>query len=292
MKCPICGQENYKKKFIVDKFEIVKCNGCGLVSVNNRPSFDEIMVLYNESYFNNKTHNVGYLNYNATEKSLRINFKKRAEEILKCWRNPNFDLLDIGASTGYFVSECNKLGINAEGIEVSGEAVDFASNQLGLNIVRSALEEFESNKKYDVITAWDVVEHSAYPDKFFKKVNSLLKIKGMFLFTTGDIESMISKISGRKWHLFNLPDHLFFYSPKTIKRILEINGFQVKSIKYPWNYYNLGYLIERFLKKFLGFKNSEWIKKLAYNNTTKNIILPFNLFDIMEVKAAKKYEKK
>lgn len=286
--CPICNSKKHKQRSVVDNFRVIKCLNCGLVRIDHGFSFGEIKSLYQNNYFENPDYSVGYIDYVATEQSLRMNFRKRAREIIKSANNKDFSLLDVGTSTGFFVSECLKLGIKTEGIEVSQEAVKFARQNLKLDVHKTTLEEFNNRKKYNVISAWDVIEHSAYPNKFLKKVSSFLYDDGKFYFTTGDIDSLCARISGRRWHLFNLPDHLFFYSKKTIARLLDKNGLRVKSISYPWNYYELGYLIERFLKKIIGIKNVKVIRFLSYNKVTRKIIIPFNLFDIMKIEAVSK----
>lgn len=288
MKCPVCGNKNYRLRFCIDKFNVIECGKCKLNRIEHNFSFDDIKSLYSSGYFNNKMCDVGYLNYEDAEKFMRINFKKRISRIIKNRKKDKFRLLDVGASTGYFLSECINVGIDSDGIEVSVEAIEFANRKFGITIEKTTVEEFVSEKQYDAITAWDVIEHSAYPDRFLKKINTLLKDNGKLYLTTGDVGSFVSRIFGKRWHLYNLPEHLFFYSKETIRRLLENSGFQVISIKYPWNYYSFGYLLERLLKKFLGVKDVKIIKIIAYNKLTKNIILPFNLFDIMEVEAIKK----
>ena len=288
MNCPICNSKKNKRKYKIEKFIIIECPKCGLIRMDHDFSFNKVKELYKKQYFNNPVFSVGYIDYAATERSLRLNFLKRAKRISRSVGETQITLLDVGTSTGYFISECSKFGINAEGIELSEEAVDFARSKLKLTVFKSALEDFRGKKQYDVISAWDVIEHSSDPNKFLKKVDSLLSKNGKFFFTTGDVQSLCSRISGKKWHLFNLPDHLFFYSKETIIKLLEKNNFIVKSITYPWNYYELGYLIERFLKKNVGLKNVKLIKFLAYNFVSRNFIIPFNLFDIMEIEAIKK----
>lgn len=288
MSCTICGSKTIKQKFRIGKFKINECETCHLVMLDHNFSFAKVKELYKKKYFSNPDYDIGYIDYGAVEKSLRINFAKRAKKIKKSIPKKFLNLLDVGTSTGYFLSECRELGISGEGIEISEEASEFAKKQLKLKVHKSALEDFCYTKKFDVITAWDVIEHSAYPRKFLKKIYSLLKKDGHFFFTTGDISSMCSKLSGHRWHLFNLPDHLFFYSQKTISQLLENEGFRVKSITYPWNWYELGYIIERLLKKVVGLKNVKLIKLLSYNVITRKIIVPVNLFDIMEVEVIKK----
>ncbi|OQA35719.1 MAG: bifunctional 3-demethylubiquinone-9 3-methyltransferase/ 2-octaprenyl-6-hydroxy phenol methylase [Parcubacteria group bacterium ADurb.Bin326] len=288
MNCPICSSKQNKRKYKIEKFVVIECPKCGLIRLDHDFSFDKVKKLYKKQYFNNPVFSIGYIDYAATERSLRLNFLKRAKRISRSVGEKQIRLLDVGTSTGYFISECSKLNIIAEGIELSEEAVDFARSRLKLTVFKSALEDFRGKKQYDVISAWDVIEHSSDPNKFLKKVNSLLVENGKFFFTTGDVQSVCSKLSGKRWHLFNLPDHLFFYSKGTITKLLKKNKFVVKSITYPWNYYELGYLIERFLKKVVGLKNVKLIKFLAYNFISRNIIIPFNLFDIMEVEAIKK----
>ena len=283
--CPICDSKHYVKKYKIMGYNLLQCSECGVILLEHGLSFLQIKRIYKKHYFNNKNSLVGYIDYFSIQKGLEQTFKNRLKAI-QILKNPT-NLLDVGTSTGIFLKVCNDVGINAQGIELSDEAVKYARNTLGVSVTHTSLEEFVSNEKFDTITSWDVVEHIYSPNSFFDKVYELLADGGYFVFTTGNIESLVAKISGKRWHLFNLPDHIFFYSEKTIARLLNKHKFKVIRISYPHSVYNLSYLLERFMKTVLRVNNPKLIYSLAYNQIFRNLVIPFNLFDIMQVVAVK-----
>jgi len=283
--CPICDSKRYIKKYKIMGYNLLQCCECGVILLEHGMDFSQIKRIYKKNYFNNINSLVGYIDYFSIQKGLERTFENRLKTI-QILRNPT-NLLDVGTSTGMFLKVCNAGGIKAQGIELSAEAVKYARNTLGVTVTHTSLEEFVSNEKFDVITSWDVIEHIYSPNPFLGKVHELLNDGGYFVFTTGNIESLVAKISGKRWHLFNLPDHIFFYSEKTITRLLSKHKFKVIRISYPHSVYNLSYLLERFMKTVLRMSNPKLIHNLAYNQIFKNLVIPFNLFDIMQVVAVK-----
>ena len=286
LKCPICFQTKLPVKYTINNYEIVQCENCKLVMLNQKLKFEEVVNLYKNNYFNSDTDGSGYLSYNTMEKALRKNFKKRVKKII-AQTGRNIDLLDVGAGQGFFVDECLKEGIRAEGLEISKEALIYSRKELKIKMYEGTIEEFKPSKKYDVITLWDVIEHVYEPNRFLKIINASLKENGFIFLSTGDIDSLLAKISGPKWHLFNLPEHAYFYSKKTIKKLLNKNNFRILSIEYPYFRYTLGYILERSLKKILKIKNMERFKKVINLKIFRGITIPINFFDIMELKAKK-----
>ena len=286
LKCPICLQKKLPVKYIIDNYEILQCENCKLVMLKKKLKFKEVIDLYKNNYFNNYTNNSGYSSYHSMEKSLRKNFKKRVKKIIS-QMGKNINLLDVGAGYGFFVDECLKENIRAEGLEISKEALIYSRKKLKIKMHEGIIEEFKPSKKYDVITLWDVIEHIYDPNRFLKIINNSLRKNGFIFLSTGDIDSLLAKISGSKWHLFNLPEHSYFYSKKTIEKILNKNGFQVLSVKYPCSRYTLGYILERIFKKILRVKNIKKYKKIMNLKIFRTITIPLNFYDIMELKAKK-----
>lgn len=286
IECPICFQKKFSVKYTINNYQIVQCDNCKLVMLNQKLKFEEVVDLYKNNYFNGNANGSGYFNYNTMEKSLRKNFRKRVKKII-AQTGRNISLLDVGAGQGFFVDECLKEGIKAEGLEISKEALIYTEKELKIKMYAGTIEDFKPSKKYDVITLWDVIEHVYEPNRFLKIINESLKDNGFIFLSTGDIDSFVAKISGSAWHLFNLPEHAYFYSKKTINKLLNKNDFRVLSVEYPYFRYTLSYVIERGLKKILAIKNLEKFKKLISLKIFGKITIPVNFFDIMELKAKK-----
>lgn len=107
---------------------------------------------------------------------------------------------------------------NYTGLELDKSAVDFSNNYFQINSFQNvSFEEFESEKEaYDLILAFEVLEHIENPSKTAKKIHSLLKEDGIFIGT--------SPFPFRKNILWD-KTHLSVLHPENWKRIFEYNGF-------------------------------------------------------------------
>jgi 2-polyprenyl-3-methyl-5-hydroxy-6-metoxy-1,4-benzoquinol methylase len=65
---------------------------------------------------------------------------------------------------------------------------------------------------FDLVTAWDVLEHIPRLDEYVKTVNFILKKDGLFFCTLPNISSFIARISGSKWNSLLL-EHLWYFDP-------------------------------------------------------------------------------
>src|SRR4029450_5031425 len=61
-----------------------------------------------------------------------------------------------------------------------------------------------------------------------------------------------ARLSGSHWHLFNLPEHLFFFSPRSLELLLNQAGCAVQSVAREVNWVPVSYLVERLAKPLGG----------------------------------------
>jgi hypothetical protein len=97
--------------------------------------------------------------------------------------------------------------------------------------------------------------------------------------TTGDVGSMLARLSGRRWHLYNFPEHFYFHTSRSVRRLLENAGFGVRALRREAMVVSAAYALERVSKTLLGGRGRTGVRALA------RVWLPLNLGDVITVYA-------
>lgn len=217
------------------KDQIVKCKNCGLIYVNPRIKPDKIIEGYSEG-----TDERFVSQADSREKTFARTLQLIEKQV------PVGKVLDIGTAGGSFLAAAKKRGWQVAGIEPNKWLCEWGRKNYGIDIKQGTLENnpFEP-KSFDIVTLWDVLEHVPNPTDTLTRINKLLKLGGTLVINYPDIGSSVAKLMGRKW-VFVLTVHLFYFTPTTIKKILEKCGFEVTILKKHWQTLQLGYLATRF----------------------------------------------
>jgi SAM-dependent methyltransferase len=274
--CTVCGGRSLHE-FYKQGLEIRKCQECGLAFWRAEDDFEPERI-YDHDYFASANSASGYDDYGVQEAVMRRNFARRLRSIEGSGR-----LLDIGAAYGFGVSEAERLGWAATGLEVSASAARHASDRTAVRVVRGSGTRLPfRTSSFDAVAMWDVLEHLADPHGAVGEAARVLRTGGQLVLTTGDRESFVARISGRRWHLYTLPEHLFFYSRKSLAILLARHGLEVESIRAEASHYTLGYLVERLRKVLLGRRATRPARWPG-----AELPIPVNLFDIVTVHAVR-----
>ncbi len=155
-------------------------------------------------------------------------------------------LLDIGCATGDFLSVARNF-YDVEGLELSAWSAHIAQER-GFAIHTCTLSEMQGSGLYDIITLWGVVEHFESPRSEIGHISRLLKPGGIVCLWTGDIDSWIAKLLGKRWWYIQ-GQHIQFFSRKSLCRLFADYGFELASLeKYPFttNYRSLNKSLRRY----------------------------------------------
>lgn len=234
--------------------------------------------LYTKDYFVSSRVATGYADYHRLSRALERNAARRLlglERIVRGRRS----LLDIGCGTGEFLHVASRRGWDCTGVEISAYAAEYARTQYGVRVHTGPLEpNLFPERTFSVVSLWDVIEHLPDPAATLALCARLLRPRGILTLSTGDVESLCARLSGRHWHLFNLPEHVFFFSARSIRILLRRTGFASPTIEYRANYYPVGYLLERLYKTVV--RPGRPVPRFV-----ASWLLPCNLFDIMQITA-------
>ncbi len=238
MKCPICNSFNTKVIFkdypgFVEesKFEINRCVSCDSHFINSEENISE---LYNTIYSTSNT--FGYDRYFKYALLVKEK-KKRALEFLAYYESTyypvynllkdesNLDILEIGCGYGYLTYSLLMKGFNVTGIDIADNAIKKAKENFGNHFICTDVKEYKklNTKKFDLIIATEVIEHTTDPIEFLKDCVLLLKEEGKIIITTPDKD--YSK-QDSIWLTDLPPIHLTWIGKKGIEKLADQVGMK------------------------------------------------------------------
>lgn len=228
--CHVCGEAaKIHLAFHKGAYAIVRCESCGLVYTNEIPSPAELDAIYGEAFFR-----VGQKFAAGPGSVGLINAADRVSRLLTLPAVGRTTWLDVGCATGDFLEAATGAGIaEARGIELSAFAVEKARAR-GFAVVQSDFAGAQvSPESCDVVTMWDYIEHVPDPAASLRKAFVALRSGGYLALSTGDVSSLVARLTGRFWHLMIPPRHLYFFTPATLARLLTSAGFVGVGIERP-----------------------------------------------------------
>lgn len=140
-------------------------------------------------------------------------------------------ILDIGAGYGFFLEIARQRGWEVYGVELTDEAVDYCKSK-GITMYKGELHEVNLEpEKFDVIISIEVIEHINNPNEYLKEAHKLLRKGGEFYVTTPNFDSLLRYRLKEKYNVIEYPNHLCYYTRKTLRKLFETNNFTTKSIR-------------------------------------------------------------
>ena len=273
--CPICKQITQKiaYKRITPKGNLAKCAVCDIYFVWPKASLPGGEV-YNEDYYNAWA--IKELGSDGLFSMKKVTFD-RLFDAIKISR-PGSSILDIGCAMGHLLEAAKEKCFDPYGIEISQYSADIARQKIGHDrIWVGDITKMElPDKKFDVITAVDLIEHTYDTGLFFTICGKLLKDNGYLLMVTPDIDSFSRKLTGKLWHNFN-EQHVLFFSREAAFNLLNRYGFKVIKIdnfKKAVNFIYLKSVLRFYGRRILVFILSVVGFLLPKRLKRKNFLIP------------------
>ena len=238
IQCVVCQKNDFQFVYkgydrlhsIHDEFHIIQCCHCKSHTVFPRLSQEESKKYYPDDY---SCYTIAIEDIKSDFKRIDklIHRKKLCNQVIKRSKVKNGRILDIGCATGNFLYGMKNLGWDCYGVEPSEYAATYAKNRFNLNIFNGYFEKADfPNNYFDVITLWDVLEHTSDPNELLKKIKGLLKSDGVLLLTMPNSESWGRHFFGQYWAGWDMPRHYNAFSPTSISTLFKHNGFIINDI--------------------------------------------------------------
>ncbi len=195
---------------------VVRCRGCGLVFISPRAPEGAI----HEGY--EAADNTLYM----SQREGRLQTFRRAARKLAQRTGSQGRLLDVGCAAGYFLQTAQETGWDVEGVEISKHLAESARREFGVTVHQGDLSSAPLQpNSFDVVTFWDVLEHTYTPSKDLAKAFVLLKPGGYLLVNYPAFDSVWAKLLGKRWW-FLISVHLTYFTRQTIQAMAAKVGFK------------------------------------------------------------------
>lgn len=229
--CPLCGSHQFRAKLVVhttDRFETRECASCGLVYAWPRPTTDELSSFYSATYFaGDAGDRLGYSDYRALGE---LN-ARRAWSLVR--RFAPLDqarprrILDVGCATGAFLAEAQSERWECVGVEMSPEAAAVAREEFGLRVFDGDIFSAHlDGEQFGLVTMWHVLEHVIDPAATLDRARDLLAPGALLFVELPNWNSLGRIIRGASWSQLKPPEHINFFTEKTLTAAVEQHGFR------------------------------------------------------------------
>ncbi len=222
--CCVCentSEQNFKVKYQKEKFAVLECNTCSFTFI---PPYYRKQISY-EQYKDETVANAVRNGNNW----VKIERHKLRYDLIKKYK-PKGSLFDLGAGWGHFMLTGQMLGYDVYGIEISEQPYLYSKNDLKLPVDHIDFFKMTEEKKYDIITMWDVLEHIDKADDVIAKCAKLNALGGILVIQVPQIDSYFAQKHKDNWKMMGL-DHVNYFGKKTITQLLEKHGYKVETIK-------------------------------------------------------------
>ncbi len=218
--CPLCAARDNEKCFRERGYWLRACNVCELFFIDPYPEgtdrhervtgldFDHVKLLDPQR---------SYLS--------QVQYYKRCFDQVAAECLHASSILDVGCGSGHLLERLAIFPhLHREGIGLNAPRSEYARKITGCQIHDVRIEDFRSERKFDVVTLMSVMSRIPSLDLLFKSVRSLLAENGKLVLKTSEMSRQIKKWNVSDWEI---PLHAHFLGLRTIDFICQKYGFSV-----------------------------------------------------------------
>jgi 2-polyprenyl-3-methyl-5-hydroxy-6-metoxy-1,4-benzoquinol methylase len=230
--CDLCGRDDACLFYTLPDtnygcqgtFRLVQCRGCRLVYQNPRPTAAEIGAYYLAAQY----HPFRAVWEGGTAVPAPLHSQRA--KMLTTKVGPG-RVLDVGCGSGLFLLAMQKQGWQVAGVEPNETAAQFGQTKLQLNVQTGDIFALTPSADFDLITFWDVLEHTHSPKAVLQHAHQLLKPAGFLAINVPNWGSLERRLFRERWIALDAPRHLYHFTPQTLVNLLEVCGFVPEVVK-------------------------------------------------------------
>ena len=238
--CRACGSSNTGLLFEIEGGRVRRCSECTHVYLDVVHDAESIRSMYS-AYGNS-----GQSHYFAgIDREVEANL----DRYLQCCKarvrkhDSQLHLLDVGCGIGALLRKAQSLGFVASGVEISPALASLVKEQLRCEVYEQLLSELDlPESSFDVVTMYDLIEHTENPRQDLEQVFRFLKSGGVFFALTPNDQALLRRISrvlfaaslqsfSNPMRRLYYPDHLSYFTAESLSRLLASTGFELISLE-------------------------------------------------------------
>ena len=225
--CSLCDERRVQPLFTPRgrkgrwEYHVVRCPACGFLYRQPGIRPERLGVLYEK-----KTYKKFLTGHYADERVRRYELVMDAFAPLFA-DGAGRRAFDFGCGAGLFLERAEARGFEPYGVDLSEASIEEARGKpSGRNAYFGTPQDTPEIAAggFDVVTLWSVLAHLPRPVEDFELMRGLLAPGGALLVLTVNAESLKLKADRDAWNGFT-PNHLKFFSPRTLPLLLKRAGF-------------------------------------------------------------------
>lgn len=246
ISCPICESSDRKAVWDQGTYCMSRCRECGLYYQSVRLSEAELQARYQKEHRMKAAASCRNQRGRRGRRQTAL-MEPREGERVDCLKilgkigkfKKKGELLEIGFGAGLLLVLAREKGWNVRGLDISEYAVARAKERHSLDVWCGRLEDSSfAERCFDVVILRQVLEHVYDLEPFLKKVRCILKDDGLLFVEIPNIAGLDYRVKGflaalhlrsPVWKSMYLPEHLYYFSPVTLARLMEKHGFAVRA---------------------------------------------------------------
>ena len=239
--CPVCHSKQVTKDFSVKdhsvsgkEFLILSCTACTLRFTSPAPAEHEIAPYYESPEYISHTDQQKGITGILYRIVRKWTLRSKVNLVIRFVKKKVGMHLDLGAGTGAFVHAMEKEDWNTVGFEPD-EMARKRANKL-YHVSMYPLQDFFqlTDGGYDAITLWHALEHVHRLHETVHKLSKLLSPKGKLFIAVPNYTSYDAVHYGPYWAAYDVPRHLYHFSPESMRVLLQMHGLKIKAVRPMW----------------------------------------------------------
>ena len=278
--CPICTSTLLEVAFdgqdyshSGESFSVYKCTTCDFHFTQDAPDAKSIGPYYqSDDYVSHSDKQEGlFFKVYHWVRNYMLKQKRKMIAI------PKGNLLDIGCGTGYFLNEMKTHGWSVDGIEQDERARKYGAEKFQLSVKDITAMDQLKEQHYDAITLWHVLEHVHELHPYLRQIKKALKPSGELLVAVPNRTSYDAKKYGKYWAAWDLPIHLWHFSPQNIADLVAQHGMKVKRhYPLPFDAFYVSLLSEKYKRgnalKGLMVGSWSWLRSIGNPRKCSSVV--------------------